>query len=244
MTFRLNALLATALSLGLALFMNAARAAAPTQPSARDKAVSIIANARKIVAPHGIERLEKVKIGGIDQWVSIRGTDTRNPVLLYVHGGPGYISMPMSWWWHGWEDYFTVVEWDQRGAGKTYLLNDPAKVRPTMTPERMVADTEEMTDWLRKTLGKKKIFLLGHSWGSYLGLETARRHPDWLYAYIGVGQITNGPESERRGWAFAMDAARRAGNTQAISELGAIAPYAAPGHRVPLKDIYTQRRWL
>ena len=244
MTFRLNALLATALSLGLALFMNAARAAAPTQPSARDKAVSIIANARKIVAPHGIERLEKVKIGGIDQWVSIRGTDTRNPVLLYVHGGPGYISMPMSWWWHGWEDYFTVVEWDQRGAGKTYLLNDPAKVRPTMTPERMVADTEEMTDWLRKTLGKKKIFLLGHSWGSYLGLETAQRHPDWLYAYIGVGQITNGPESERRGWAFAVDAARRAGNTQAISELGAIAPYAAPGHRVPLKDIYTQRRWL
>jgi proline iminopeptidase len=218
--------------------------AEPAKPFTRDTATAIIANARKIVTPHGIERLEKVKIGGIDQWVSIRGTDTRNPVLLYVHGGPGYISMPMDWWWHGWEDYFTVVNWDQRGSGKTYLLNDPAKVAPTMTPERMVADTEEMTVWLRKTLGKKKIFLLGHSWGSYLGLQIAVRHPDWLYAYIGVGQITNGPESERRGWAFAMDAARRAGNAQAIRALGAIAPYAAPGHRVPLKDIYTQRRWL
>jgi pimeloyl-ACP methyl ester carboxylesterase len=108
----------------------------------------------------------------------------------------------------------------------------------------MVADTEEMIRWIRQDLGKDKIFVLGHSWGSYLGLEMAKRHPDWLYAYIGVGQLTDGPESERRGWAFALDAARRAGNSEAVHQLQSIAPYFAPGHPAPLKDIYTQRKWL
>ena len=100
------------------------------------------------------------------------GIDTRSgqaqPGAAADHGGPGYVSMPMSWWFtRGWEEYFTVVQWDQRGAGKTCLLNDPATIGPTMTLERMVADTEEMTTWLRKELGKPKIFVIGHSWGSY-----------------------------------------------------------------------------
>jgi pimeloyl-ACP methyl ester carboxylesterase len=206
----------------------------------------VIAAARRIVTPNGIERLEKVRIGGIDQWVSVRGADRRNPVLLLIHGGPGFVSMPMSWWFsRGWEEYFTVVQWDQRGAGKTYMTNDPAAVTPTLTNARMVADAEEMAQWARKTLGKRKIFVMGHSWGSYLGLELAHRHPEWLHAYIGVGQLTDGPESERRGWAFAMNAARRAGNAEAVRALQAIAPYDAPGAPpAPLKDIYVQRRWL
>jgi proline iminopeptidase len=217
----------------------------PDKPSSRAEAALMIANARKIVTANGVERLEKVTIGGIDQWVSIRGTDARNPVLLLIHGGPGYVSMPMSWWFtRGWEEYFTVVQWDQRGAGKTYLLNDPAAIGPTMTRERMLADAEELTTWIRRELGKEKIFVLGHSWGSYLGLELAKRHPNWLYAYIGVGQLTDGPESERRGWRFAMDAARRAGNAEAMGQLQAIAPYFPPGQNASLKDIYTQRRWL
>ncbi len=204
-----------------------------------------IAEARRIVTPGGIERHEKVRIGGIEQWVSIRGVDRRNPVLLLVHGGPGYVEMPMSWWYsRGWEEYFTVVQWDQRGAGKTYLLNDPAKVAPTLTLERMVADTEEITDWLRHELGKQKIFLIGHSWGSYLGFEMARRHPDWLHAYIGVGQLSNGPASERRGWKLTRAAAQHAGNEEAVRQLDAIAPYFTPGHRPSLEDIFTQRKWL
>jgi pimeloyl-ACP methyl ester carboxylesterase len=216
-----------------------------SKPFSRAEATKIIADASKIVNPGGIEQLEEVRIGGIEQWVSIRGTDKRNPVLLLIHGGPGYVSMPMSWWFtRGWEDYFTVVQWDQRGAGKTYLINDPAKVGPTMSLERMVSDTEEMITWTRQALGKEKIFVIGHSWGSYLGLEMARRHPDWLYAYIGVGQLTDGPESERRGWAFALDGARRAGNSEAVRQLESIAPYFPPGQRARLKDIYIQRKWL
>lgn len=221
------------------------RAQEPARPAGRAEATAIIANARNIVTPNGVERLEKVRIGGIDQWVSIRGTDRRNPVLLYIHGGPGYVSIPMSWWFsRGWEEYFTVVQWDQRAAGKTYLLSDPATIVPTLTRERMIGDAEEMAAWVRKELGKDKIFVLGHSFGSFLGLQLAQRHPEWLYAYIGVCQLIDGPESERRGWRFAMEAARRAGNADAVRTLEAIGPYAAPGRVIPIKDIYIERKWV
>jgi pimeloyl-ACP methyl ester carboxylesterase len=221
------------------------QAEAPVKPTNRSQATAIIANARKILTPHGVERLEKVRIGGIDQWVLARGVDERNPVLLYIHGGPGYVSMPMSWWsTRGWEEYFTVVQWDQRAAGKTYLLTDPKAVAPTLTNERMVADAEEMAEWARETFGKRKIFVLGHSYGSYLGLELAKRHPDWLYAYIGVSQVANMPESERRGWQFAMDAAEREGNSDAIRELQSIAPYPTPDKPSPIEATYTERKWM
>jgi pimeloyl-ACP methyl ester carboxylesterase len=217
----------------------------PANARGRDEAAAIITEARRIVTPNGIERLEKVRIGGIDQWVSIRGTDRRNPVLLHIHGGPGYVSIPMSWWFgRGWEEFFTVVQWDQRAAGKTHLLNDPEAIRSTLTRDRMIADVEEIAGWVRRELEKDKIFVLGHSWGSYLGLELARRHPGWLHAYIGVGQFIDGLESERRGWKFAMDAARRAGDREAMAELEAIAPYATAGREVPIKDLYVQRKWV
>lgn len=237
----------TGLVLGDGASADDAVAPTPKQPrdAGRADAVRIIAAARRIVTPLGIERLEKVRIGEIDQWVSIRGKDRRNPVLLHVHGGPGYISIPMSWWFsRDWEEYFTVVQWDQRGSGKTYLLTDPARIAPTLTLKRMVADAEEMVLWTQNTLGQKKIFLSGHSWGSYLGLDIAKRHPEWLHAYIGVGQMTNMPESERRGWTYAMEAARRTGNVEAVSQLESIAPYPPPGGLIPLANIYTQRRWV
>lgn len=222
-------------------------AAAEEQPKPHDRAeaTEVVRGLRRIVTPQGIERAQAVPIGGIKQWVTIRGADRRNPVLLVLHGGPGFPELAISWWnTRGWEEYFTVVQWDQRGAGKTYLINDPALVAPTMTPERMVQDTEELVSWLRQTLGKRKIFVIGHSWGSYLGLELARHHPDWLHAYIGTGQITNAPESERHGWAFAMSAARQSGNRQAIADLLSIAPYAQPGRPLQLEDVILQRKWL
>jgi pimeloyl-ACP methyl ester carboxylesterase len=213
--------------------------------ASRADAVKIVAGMRQIVTPQGVERTQAVKIGGIDQWISVRGTDRRNPVLLMLHGGPGWVSMPTSWYFQrGWEEYFTVVQWDQRGAGKTYAANDPANIAPTMTRPRMLADAEEMIAWLRKEFGKDRIFVLGHSWGSSLGIELARRHPEWLHAYIGMGQIVNSPESERRGWQFAMDAAKKDNNLEAVRELQAIAPYPAPGKPVVLKDLFLQRKWL
>ena len=214
-------------------------------PANRAAATRIIADLRRIVTPEGVERHEKVRIGGIEQRVSIRGMDQRNPVLLVIHGGPGWVSMPTSWYFQrGWEDYFTVVQWDQRGAGSTYAANDPAAVAPSMTTQRMVADAEEMVAWLRKEFGRDKIFVLGHSWGSYLGLEVAKRHPGWLYAYIGAGQVTDMPASEREGWRFDMEEAQKANDAEAIKELRSIAPYADGDHPVPLADLQLQRKWL
>jgi len=223
---------------------DAAAAPAPG-PHDRADATKIVSDMRRIVNPNGVERLEKVRIGGIDQWLNIRGQDRRNPVLLMIHGGPGFVSMPLSWYFQrGWEEYFTVVQWDQRGSGKTYTSNDPVKIAPGMTPERMYQDADEVILWLRKEFGKDKIFVLGHSWGSSIGLTVAKRHPEWLHAYIGMAQMTNSPESERRGWQFALEHAEADHNEQAIHDLRALAPYAVDGKPLPLKDLYLQRKWL
>jgi pimeloyl-ACP methyl ester carboxylesterase len=233
-------------ALCLAACSTTARAADPVaSPASRAEATKIIADMRRIVTDAGVERLETVRIGGIDQWVSIRGNDRRNPVLLMLHGGPGWVSMPTSWYFQrGWEEYFTVVQWDQRGAGKTYVENDPATIAPTMTRERMIEDTVEMVAWLRREFGKDKVFVLGQSWGSYLGLELAQRKPQWLHAYIGIGQVTDAPESERRGWTWTLQPARRDGNAEAIAELESLAPYAQGDAPVSLADLMKQRKWL
>lgn len=217
----------------------------PPSPHNRAEAVAIVKELRRVVSDNGVERLETVRIGGIDQAVSIRGNDRRNPVLLMLHGGPGWVAMPTSWYFQrGWEEYFTVVQWDQRGAGKTYVANDPAAVAPTMTRERMIADAEEMVAWLRSEFGKDRIFVLGHSWGSYLGVELAQRRPYWLHAYIGIGQTSNAPESERRGWRWTLQQAERDGNAVAVAELQALAPYAVGNAPVPLQRLFQQRKWL
>jgi proline iminopeptidase len=232
--------------LAVAALLTTAQAASAGTPAGmtRQDAVEVIGDLRRIVTPNGVERNEAIRIGGIDQFVSIRGADRRNPILLIIHGGPGFPTAPLAWWaTRGLEEYFTVVHWDQRGSGKTYLLNDPKAVAPTMKVERFVDDTEELTAWLRKTYAKDRIFVLGTSWGSYIGLEFAQRRPEWLHAYIGMGQAVNSPESERRGYAFALAAARKAGNREAIADLESIAPYAAPGKDIPLDSIRKERKW-
>jgi pimeloyl-ACP methyl ester carboxylesterase len=112
-----------------------------------------------------------------------------------------------------------------------------------MKPERFVDDIEELVGWLRKEMHKDKVFVLGTSWGSVIGLEFAQRRPEWLHAYIGMGQAVNIPESERRGYAYALEAAKKAGNKEAIAELESIAPYAAPGQTIPLEKIKIERKW-
>lgn len=212
-------------------------------PSARAEVQETIARVRSLAGDHAIERLEAVHVGGIDQWVSIRGADRRNPILLVLHGGPGYVTMPSAWYFsRGLEDYFTIVHWDQRGAGRTYAANDPV-VMETLSYDRMLDDTEELIAWLRVEFGKERIFVLGESWGSVLGVGIAQRRPEWLHAYIGVGQAADLLESERRGWRHAMERARAEDNAEAITALEALAPYA---EREPpaTDDLLVQRRWL
>ena len=233
-----------AAALVMLLATTAALATTPAPTSARADAVAIIGELRKIVAPSGVERYDYLPIGGINQFVSIRGQNRGNPVLLVVHGGPGFPTSGIAWWaTRGLEEYFTVVHWDQRGAGKTHLANDPAAVAATMTPERFIDDTEELVAWLRREFGQEKIFLLGTSWGSYVGLKFALRRPEWLHAYIGMGQAIDIPESERRGHAYALAQARRSGNQQAVAELESIAPYAQGDAPIALEKIALERRW-
>jgi proline iminopeptidase len=243
----------TALLVGLAAALSSAviDAAVTEQPAAADgrsfsrsEVTAIIAAVRKVVSGKGVEELIEIPVGGTKQWISVRGADRGNPILLMIHGGPASPDIPTSWaFQRGWEDYFTVVQWDQRGSGKTYNANDPKTIQPTLSADRITQDAAEVVQYLRTKYGKDKIFVLGHSWGTVVGLQLARRHPEWLYAYIGMGQIISGKENERVGYQLTLAAARAAGNTQAVTELTAIAPYPEADGSVPLAKIDQERKW-
>ena len=208
----------------------------------RHQVTDIIATTRKIVSPNGIETLLPLQINRSTQWLSIRGKDRRNPILLFLHGGPGSPTMPVDYTFQTpWEDYFTIVQWDQRGAGKTFTSNDPKALAPSMTIEQMTKDAEDVVRYLQKQYGKGKIFLLGHSWGSVLGVALAQRHPEWFYAYLGVGQMVNMRKNEEEGYQFALDQAKSHHNGEAERELLALAPY--PGE-LTFDRIGVQRKWL
>ena len=210
----------------------------------QDQARSIVRELQKVVTPGGIDQQIAIDIGGTKQWITIRGRDLRNPILLFIHGGPGAPEMPTSWTFQNpWEDYFTVVQWDQRGSGKTYAANDPEKIRATMTAERMEKDTQEVVQYLRATYRKEKVFVMAHSWGTLLGLELAKQHPEWLYAYIGMGQMIDSRESERLGYENTLKAAETAHNENAVKELRAIAPYPETDGSIPLDKINIERKW-
>jgi len=201
-----------------------------------------IAERQAIHAPDGIDSLEEVSIGGIRQWIEIRGESTKNPVLLFIHGGPGSAFMPIArGFQRPWEKYFTVVQWDQRGAGKTYSSNSRDAVRPTMNIERMHADTLEMVRYLCKRFGRDKLFVLGHSWGSILGLRLAHDHPELLYAYIGVGQAISSRDNETVLYQETLAEARRTQNEKALKDLASIAPY--PSANVTFQQIRVVRQW-
>jgi pimeloyl-ACP methyl ester carboxylesterase len=232
-----------ALSALFALSLLASPATA-NEPMTRTQVQTLLAEAQKVTSSNGVDEGRPVLIGGIRQWVTVRGRDRRNPILLVLHGGPAAPELPNRFLFEApWTDYFTVVEWDQRGAGKTYSLNDPAVVGPTLSEERMVKDAEELAGYLRATYGKDKIFVLGHSWGTVLGLSLAQRHPEWLYAYVGVGQVINMREGETVGYAFALDAAKADRNAVATKELEKIAPYPEMDGSLPLAKIGIQRKW-
>jgi pimeloyl-ACP methyl ester carboxylesterase len=231
--------------LGLCGWVAAAQEAAKPETLSRDEVVSTIANARKAVTSQGIEDSRAIAVNGTQQWISVRGRDRRNPVLLMLHGGPGSPEMPDDWTFQTpWEDFFTVAEWDQRGAGKTYALNDPKIVADTMTLSQMVSDTEQVIAYLRRTYGKQKIILVGHSWGSVLGVTIAQRHPEWLYAYVGVGQLINSERNEHEGYDFALSEAKVHSNAEAVKELEAIAPYPGDAATLSVEKIGAQRKWL
>lgn len=191
---------------------------------------AIVADLGKIVTPHGIQETFEITLGGARQVVNVRGADRANPILLFVHGGPGAVEMPVAWaFQRPWEDFFTIVQWDQRGAGRSYPLNDPATLAPTMTPDRYRDDAIELIEALKRRYGKRKVVLVGHSWGSIVGLAVAVKRPDLLYAYVGMGQGIDFREGERVGMDWTLAEARRRGDAEAIKAIAALAPYPESG---------------
>ncbi len=193
--------------------------------------------ARKIASTssNGIASLEKVRLGGADQWILIRGWDRTKPLLLFVHGGPGFPEMPFAHVNADLEKDFVVVHWDQRGAGKSYPApNDSLDV------EQFVSDTRELSALLLKRFGAEKLFLVGHSWGSLIGALTVARDPDKFFAYVGISQFVDAPESERMMYWFALAQAEQTSNTQASRELENIGP---PPYE-SMRDFRTMKRWV
>ena len=193
-------------------------------------------------APRGAPRinvLERVMLGGVKQWISIRGYDKGNPVLLFLHGGPGSANLAkLRLQCSELEKHFVVVTWDQRGAGKSQAAFDPG----ALTVERFVSDTHELILMLKQRLGVERVYLMGFSWGTVPGLLVAARYPEDLYAYVGAGQIVNYAEGERQSLAYVQATARERQDTEGQQALSAIDPAYNTGDWY--KRLTIQRTWL
>src|SRR6266567_5166544 len=177
-----------------------------------------------ITAPNGIDEATYVEIGGIEQWITIRGEDRNNPVLLFLHGGPGDATNPWGYAaFRSWLKYFTVVQWDQRGSGRTFGRNGAASAS-TITVERMVQDGVELAELLSKRLQKDKIVLVGHSWGSILGVFMVKARPELFYAFVGTGQVADPTRNYAVAYAALVERASREGDSRALQELNEVGP--------------------
>ena len=176
-----------------------------------------------VTDPKGIEELKPVKIGGVDQWLHIRGRNRDNPVLLWLHGGPGdavigntdAVQRP-------WEDYFTVVQWDQRQTGKSYYpANDETA---PLSVQQFIEDTVELIQYLQSYLKKDKLFILGTSWGTTLGMHIVKRYPEWLHAYVGVGQVVDSTRATEVIYERILNYARERNEQELVDKVEALIP--------------------
>ena len=165
-----------------------------------------------------IQEMRFVLLGGIQQWITIRGANRANPVLLLIHGGPGDAQSWLRNTYSVYEKDFTVVQWDQRGAGKTYAQNPNSPPEP----ERVELDGIELAQYLCKYLAKKKILLLGHSWGTYLGIGMVQQRPELFAAYIGTGQVGSWRDNIQTQFDFMLAKSRAANDSKKVEQMEAI----------------------
>lgn len=172
--------------------------------------------------PPGIREQGFVRIGGIEQWITIHGSDRANPVVLFLHGGPGNaMSAFADSMFHGWQKDFTLVQWDQRGAGRTFARSGPS-IASTLSIDRMAKDGVEVAEYLTKHLNQRRIILVGGSWGSLLGIHIVKRKPALFHAYVGTGQLVNMRENFRVSYQRVLEHARESGNKSATDELSGV----------------------
>ncbi len=164
-----------------------------------------------------ISAIEKIRLGGVEQYLIIRGQDATKPVMLFLHGGPG--SPEIAFMKHFNTDIekdFVMVYWEQRGSGKSFSKDIPIE---SMTLEQFIADTRELSAYLSKRFEQEKIFIMGHSWGSLLGIMTAYAYPELFHAFLGVGQVADQFRGERVGLDWVVRQAQGNKDTKAIKAL-------------------------
>ncbi len=173
-----------------------------------------------IDGPDAIAELTPVELGGLEQWLVIRGHDRSNPVLLWLHGGPGAAQMPVHRAFNrDLEEDFVVVQWDQRGAGKS---NHRGFSEETMSLDSFVADVDELTRYLTDRFEQEQIYLLGHSWGALLGMHVADRHPELYHAFISVAQPVNARQADSLSHAWLKAQVAETGSSEAVREFEAL----------------------
>jgi pimeloyl-ACP methyl ester carboxylesterase len=177
-----------------------------------------VAQALVIDTPNGIVEERFVRLGGIEQWIQIRGEDRDNPVLLVLHGGPGWPNAVFTLPLRPWEQHFTVVQWDHRGAGKTLGRNGKAG-SGDMTFGRRVADAVELIESLRGYLRKDKMILLAESMGTLTGIPLVKQRPDLFGALVATDLYVDIARNEARKYQMTLDRLRAAGNGKAVAAL-------------------------
>jgi pimeloyl-ACP methyl ester carboxylesterase len=183
---------------------------------------ALLGRQQAIDSPNGVQEAGYLQIGGAPQWLEVRGWDRANPVILWLHGGPGLPVLPAAYAsFLPWERTFTIAHWHQRGAALTYAAA-PATEAP-LTIDRMVHDGVEVAEYLRRRLGKDHIIVIGHSWGTVLGAHMVQQRPDLFAAYVGTGQMNSLEDDGRDLFAAAMVRARAGSNATAIEALRDVA---------------------
>lgn len=188
-----------------------------TRPVARRRNARRLADNR---SPTGIYEARYITVGGIQQWITIRGDDRRNPILFFLHGGPGMGHTMFNPLIRPWERYFTLVQWDQRGSGKTRPRSGALR-EGEWTLERLESDAVEVARFVLTHLGQDKLILLASSVGSAFGLALAHHHPELLHMYVGTDQHT-GAATRRLSHQITLDWLHHTGNTKAARKIAAI----------------------
>ena len=166
-------------------------------------------------AAQRIEEAKYLKIGGIEQWVTIRGDDSSKPLLLLLHGGPGDVQSPYVSIFAPYEGDFVLVQWDERGAGRTFAKNGAAGI----SLENLIADGIDLSEQLRKRFPKQKLILFGHSWGSIVATGMAQQRPDLFDAYVGTGQASSWADTVQFQFDFLKQRAKEKRDTAALAAL-------------------------
>jgi pimeloyl-ACP methyl ester carboxylesterase len=176
--------------------------------------------------------MEAIQVNGVEEWLVIRGKNEHNPVLLYLSGGPGTSELGLV---RGFdpalEEQFVVVVWEQPGTGKSYS----ARPYSTLTVDQYVSDGLAVTQYLRQRFQQDKIYLMGSSWGTILGVWMAQQQPGWFAAYIGMGQMVNTTENDIMSYNYALDYAQQKGDTEAVAAISKYGPPPYSGQGAALK---------